>query len=158
MFLICNCLPKRTRITFNGKVSEKIPQQCRDKYMWLYIEEVPQNIYDILSVIKYIIIEMSQNIPIYTYSVTPVYNGISIITYLNTPTLWCLFRNNLSWSILLSPPPTPTISGFFLQTDKVSASFMCQTFTNCAVVVKWLQCNNFLTRRRSPIDDILSTN
>ena len=43
------------------------------------IEKVPQNMHSISSVIEYIIMEVSQNIPIYTYSVILAYNGISII-------------------------------------------------------------------------------
>ena len=43
------------------------------------IEEVPLNMYCISSVTEYIIIEVSQNIPIYTYSATFAYNGISFI-------------------------------------------------------------------------------
>ena len=53
-----------------------------------------QNMYCITSVIEYIIMEMSKNIPIYTYSVRFAYNGISIITYLQTPALECIFFNN----------------------------------------------------------------
>ena len=45
----------------------------------LSVEEASQNMYCISSVIEYIIMEVSQNIPIFTYSVTLAYNGISII-------------------------------------------------------------------------------
>ena len=50
----------------------------------MHVEEVSQNMYCILSVIEYIIREVSQNIPIYTYSATLAYNGISIKIYLKT--------------------------------------------------------------------------
>ena len=43
------------------------------------IEKVPQNMHGISSVIEYIIMEVSQNISIYTYSVILAYNGISIL-------------------------------------------------------------------------------
>ena len=62
-------------------------------------EEVLHNIYCISSVIEYIIMEVSQNIPIYWYSVTVDYNGIFIILYLKTPALECIFSNSWSWSI-----------------------------------------------------------
>ena len=58
-----------------------------------------QNIYCISSVIEYILIELSQNKPIYWYSVTLAYNGISIIIYLKTPTLECIFSDTCFWSI-----------------------------------------------------------
>ena len=63
------------------------------------VEEVSQNMYCISSVIEYIIMEVSQNIPIYSYSVTLAYNGISIIIYLKTPALECIFSDTWSWSI-----------------------------------------------------------
>ena len=37
--------------------------------------------YCMSSVIEYIMMEVSQNIPIHLYSVTLVYNGVSIIIY-----------------------------------------------------------------------------
>ena len=60
------------------------------------VEEVSQNMYCISSVIEYIIMAVSQNIPIYSYSVTLAYNGISIIIYLKTPALECIFSD--TWS------------------------------------------------------------
>ena len=39
----------------------------------------------VLSATEYIIMEVSQKIPIYTYSATLAFNGISIIIYLRTP-------------------------------------------------------------------------
>ena len=62
---------------------------------WFILEnklgEVSQNIYCISSFIEYIIKEVSQNIPIYWYSVTLAYNGISNIIYLQIPALECIF-------------------------------------------------------------------
>ena len=60
------------------------------------LEEVSQNMYCILSVIEYIIMEVSQNISIYSYSVTLAYNGITIRIYLKTHTLECIFSH--TWS------------------------------------------------------------
>ena len=51
------------------------------------VEDVLQNMYCISSVIEYIIMAVSQNIPIYSYSVTLAYIGIYIIIYLKTPAL-----------------------------------------------------------------------
>ena len=48
------------------------------------VKEVSQNMYCVSSATEYIIMEVSQNIPNYTYS---AYNGISIIIYLKTPAL-----------------------------------------------------------------------
>ena len=48
------------------------------------VEEVLQNMYCILSVIEYIKMEASQNIPLYSYSVTLAYNMISLKIYLKT--------------------------------------------------------------------------
>ena len=56
------------------------------------VEEVPQNMYCVSSVIEYIILEVSQNIQFFTFSVTLVYNGIFLNKYLNTHALECIFR------------------------------------------------------------------
>ena len=61
----------------NHKNSKSIP--CID-----YEEEVLQNMYCISSAIYYIIIEVSQNIPIFTYYV--------ILAYMHA--LKCIFRDN----------------------------------------------------------------
>ena len=65
-------------------------------YANLIVEEVSQNMYCISSATEYIILEVSQNIPIYKYSVTLAYNGISLIIYLKTPALECMLRD--TWS------------------------------------------------------------
>ena len=67
----------------------------------MHVEEVSQNMYCILSVIEYIIREVSQNIPIYTYSATLAYNRIYILLYLKTPALECIFRDTWSSSIFI---------------------------------------------------------
>ena len=65
------------------------------------VEEVSQNMYCISSVIEYMIMEVSENIPIHTYSVTLAYNGISILIYLKTSALECIFRDTWSSSIFI---------------------------------------------------------
>ena len=70
------------------------------------VEEVPQNMYCIWSVIEYIIMEVSQNISLYTYSVTLAYNMISIMIYLKTPVLQSIFKNTWSWSIFIDTSST----------------------------------------------------
>ena len=60
------------------------------------IEEVLRNMFCISSATEYIIMEVPKNIPIYTYSGTLAYNGISIIIYLKTPALECIFSD--TWS------------------------------------------------------------
>ena len=45
------------------------------------VEEVPMKIYCISSVTENIAMEVPQKIPVYTFSVTLAYNGISIIIF-----------------------------------------------------------------------------
>ena len=52
---------------------------------FINVKEVPLNMYCISSATEFIIIEVSQNIPIYTHSVTLAYHGIFIIIYLKAP-------------------------------------------------------------------------
>ena len=52
--------------------------------------------------------EVSQNIPIYTYSVTLGNNGIYILIYLKTPTLECIFRGTWFSSIFINTSSTPS--------------------------------------------------
>ena len=63
--------------------------------------------YCISSATEYIIMEISQNIPIYTYSATLAYYSISIIIYLKTPALECILRETWTWSIFISTSSTP---------------------------------------------------
>ena len=55
--------------------------------------------YCISSVIEYIIMEVSQNVPIFSYSVTLAYNGIYIKIYFKTTALKCIFSDTWSGSI-----------------------------------------------------------
>ena len=63
------------------------------------VEEGSQNMYCMSSVIEYIIMEMPQNIPIYTHSVTLAYNGISIIINLKTLALECIIIYTLDLAV-----------------------------------------------------------
>ena len=63
------------------------------------VEDVSQKMYFISSIIEYVIMEVSQNILICSYSMTLAYNGISIRIYLKSPALKCIFPNNWSWYI-----------------------------------------------------------
>ena len=66
------------------------------------VAEVLQNMYCISSATEYVIMKVSQNIPIYTYSTTLAYNLILILIYLKTPALECIFRDTWSWNIFSS--------------------------------------------------------
>ena len=59
----------------------------------IFIEEVSQNMYCISSVLEYVKIEVSKIIPIYSYSVTLAYNGISNVMCLKTPALECILSD-----------------------------------------------------------------
>ena len=50
--------------------------------------------------------EVSQNIPIYSYSVTLAYNGISIIVFFKAPDLKCIFYDTWSSDIFLGTSST----------------------------------------------------
>ena len=72
--------------------------QCNGTHVLECLEEVSQNMYCISSVIEYIVIEVSQNIPFYTYSVTLAYNRISIIIYLRH-LFWSVYSETLTLEI-----------------------------------------------------------
>ena len=78
---ICICITK---------ISSKI---ILSFYIFKILEERWQNMYFISSVIEYIIMVVSQNMPIYTYSLTLAHNGIFIKLYLKAPALECIFRD-----------------------------------------------------------------
>ena len=79
------------RMPISSYLKQTSKTRVKNGSIFFYIEEVPHNMYCSSSFIEYIIMEVSQNITIYTYSVTLAYNGISIITYLKTPALECIF-------------------------------------------------------------------
>ena len=88
--------------------------------------------YCISNVIEYIMMEVWQNIPINAYSVTLVFNGISIMRYLKTPALECIFRDTWSWSIFID---TSSTHNKFLWQNVLLWHFW-QTFV-CRIVSVW---------------------
>ena len=65
----------------------------------MMVEEVLQSMYGISSDIENTKMEVSQDITIYTYSVKLAYNWISIIIYLKTPVLYCIYSKTLGHEV-----------------------------------------------------------
>ena len=81
-------------ITFlmSSKNSKKILLIKHTHFSWSFfkqalVEEVPQNMFSIPSAKENIIIEVLQNILIYTFSATFPYNGIPVIILFKAPSM-----------------------------------------------------------------------